>query len=223
MVEPSKKLINDDLPLKIRSQLVPAVQRGYAIVNKLHKEVEWLDWIVGKNYYGHLRNAAVSFAIKQRIVQKNFGIDYRISTNNRKNHFHLELITKQSVVTISHVANQNSVPRPAVYRKQHSLHNQLQLIDLNGILTVDDGSLYKGDNDPYYMILTHGSSSIKPEFICLGVPQVGVRQWIHQIDLLREPRLVENELPEIEKIDNEELLTFKEQFKKGVQGDGKEF
>ncbi|HEY0827546.1 MAG TPA: hypothetical protein VGE40_05590 [Bacilli bacterium] len=213
-----RKMINSELPINVRSHLVSGIFTGYELVKQLVKETPWLQNAFGRNNYGSLRNSAVSFALKQKIVQEHFQVGTEEKMNRRRNYGYLQLNTPSSIIDICQVAHPLAVPRHADFRFENSFNNeQIEFIDENGKLILKNYMDVEPKNSSYYMILTHGCEADEPSFIRIGVPELGVKKWMYQLDLLSEPRLVK--LPT-----KEEILTtipkFKEHILKGVQGDG---
>lgn len=196
----AQTLLDQEMPIQVRSQLVPAIKRAYSLVNQLYQQHELLNWEVGHNLLRYLRGLAVEFEIKRLIDGGKLPLAYRVAPNARKNYSHLELLTNQCVITISQVISEYGIPRFAVFRNNHSL-NQLAF-------DFDNTSSYTKEA-PYYMLLTHGYKSDMPDFIGLGVPQPLMAGWLAYTNLMNELHLVE--LPQEDNMITEEIqLSFKE-------------
>ncbi|NHM28033.1 hypothetical protein G7K71_13810 [Desulfofundulus sp. TPOSR] len=205
-----KTLLEKDLPQSVRSHFVPAVKRAYDLVAKLYEQHQFLSWPVGYEHRRELRRIAVEYELMKLVDSGQIPLEYQIGYNAIRNCRHLELLTKQFIITVSQVQYPRSFPRPAIFR------NRL----LSGQLAWDFfGESEKLITGRFYIILTHGYEKHYPEFICLGVPDPDQKgRWITQIDLLKETPTVE--LPEEEIITEGTLLKFKEFVKEAV-GNGR--
>ena len=202
----AETLINEELPLKTRSFIAPAIWRAYNMVRELYIEKDWLDWRVGHDILRELRRVAVEFEIKKLVDSGRLPLTYNITPNAISNCRHLELFTNRCIITISQVVSQHSVPRDAIFRSNHSLSNQLEF-DFYG-----EGSNIIKDT-PYYILITHGYKRDIPDFITIGVPEPRIKGWMAYIDLLKEPNQVD--LSNVELINDDEV---KLEFKEHIQG-----
>lgn len=196
-------LLNEEFPPVIRSLFVPAIRRAYAESYELTIREDWLNWTVGHGLRGYLRPIAVEFEFKKLVDNGLLPFSYTIVPNKRDNCRHLELRTPRCVVTFSQVQSRQALPRPAAFRSNHSLSNQLHFEFGPLEATVKDS--------PFYVLLTHGYGQKDPEFVCLGLPEPDVERWIVAFDLLHEPCLTELPQTDVETVsDNERLVQFKE-------------
>lgn len=210
-----KEFIDSEFPLKVRSQITSAIYMGYEMVTQLVKDNNWLQSVYGKNTYGILRNAAVSFCIDRKIAENGLNISSKSVTNSRKNFNYIQLFTGNSIINISQVKSPNAIPRYADFRYENSLVNgQVELYIEKDIAQILEKSR---TNEVNYMILTHGCFNNVPAFVHIGIPTVGADSWRYQYNLLRDPHVIEkNDEEQIKSV----LPTFKEQLVKGVFGDG---
>ncbi|MPY20056.1 hypothetical protein [Paenibacillus glucanolyticus] len=214
-----KQLIDVEFPMEVRSQIVSSVFMGYELVTKLVKEHLWLQSVYGKNAYGDLRNAAVSFCIDHKISENKLPIVSKSATNSRNNYNYIQILTNNSLINVSQVMHPNAVPPYADFRFENSFMNgQLEFFDNDGTIEIDNK--VELSNSRYYMLLTHGCTMNLPSFIHIGIPEVGAKKWRYQYNLLRDPQLIhQSDKEEIEVV----LPKFKERVLKGVQGDGQKF
>lgn len=220
MYKNEKDLIDGELPYKLRSDIVSSIFMGYELVIQLVKENMWLKSDYGKNTYGYLRNAAVSFCMDQKITAHSNLITSKPASNSRNNYNYIQLMTERSLINISQVQSPNSVPPYSDFRYENSFKNrQIELfINSSNSMEVDKKEIV--ETHRYYMILTHGCDLSLPSFIRIGIPEVGATRWKYQYNLLRDPNVISrNDEEEVKSI----LPKFKEQLKKGVQGDGQKF
>lgn len=205
--ENAKELLNREYPLSIRSKFVPIIKRAYSAVAQLKRENEILNWSVADNLTGHLRNVAVEFEFKRMIDNNQLPLRYHILPNKRRNHKHIELITSNSVATISHLNNKYKTPRKAVFRTNLSLINQLMFDVLNDSIDIVDS--------PYYILITHGGRGDSLDFVTLGVPEPYVNGWIYYIDLKSEFQQISHPVEE-EIVEEETIVELKEYLKQEV-------
>lgn len=215
-----KEMIDSEFPLEVRSYIVSSVFMGYELVKQIIQENLWLQNDLGKNNYGYLRNTAVSFCIGNKIMENNLPLRSNIVQNSRKNFSYIQLQTERALINVSQVNYPKAIPVYSDFRFNNSfLNGQVEFyVNAGGIAEIDNE--VKLDDPQYYMILTHGCLSDVPSFIHIGVPHVGAKSWKYQYNLLRDPRIVHHsDKEEVKSI----LPKFKEQLKKGVQGDGQKF
>lgn len=209
-------LINEDIPISVRSHFVPAIKRAYDMVNKYSYELDWLNWSVGTDILGVLRRVAVEYELKKLIDRQKLPIKYIIAPNAIDNCRHLMLIANRCRLTISQLRSPRSIPRRAIYRTNYSLQGrQLQLDFPDEFMDIN-----KNDEEQFYMILTHGYSGPAPEFVSISVPGPYVKEWLEQVDLLSEPHPVYLE-EEDTLTEEESLLEFKKEVHEVLKG-GKE-
>jgi hypothetical protein len=199
-------LLNEDFSAPVRSLFVPAIKRAYVLVDEHANSWDMLKWPVGRDIVGYLRRVAVEFEVKKLIDGNLLKLEYRIAKNAADNCHHLELLSKHSVMTFSQVTTPTAFPRPAIFRNNYSISNQL-CWDFNDWSTVKNG--------PFYVILTHGYGGRVPDFVTLGVPEAHIRGWIVRINLLKEPyQLLESD---VEVIKEDTLIELKEFVEKVVR------
>lgn len=195
--------LKDEFPIRERTQFVPAVRRAYSLIKEISQQNDFLNWKVGRDLLPYLRNAAVEFEFKRLIDKGALNYKYRISMNQRRNCNHLEIISPNCVLTISHVPRKIAVPRKALFRSNLSFINQMSIFSILGL---QDDDICE---DKYYAIMTHGGSTRSlsvPEFVNLGLPCTDVKEWAEILDLTSEPYVIE--IPE-EAINADDLLEFK--------------
>jgi hypothetical protein len=179
------------------------VIEGYALVERLYERGDWLDWPVGRDVRGALRRVAVESVILRMINSSELKLRYRIASNSVDNCRHIEVLTERSRLTTSQVTTRRAMPRNALYRQNHGLSNQM-LLSLPGFLDEEPAI---GEDDRYYVLLTHGYAMKTPEFVCLGVPHPDMSSWISHVNLLASPSVAD--LPVVEEIDEEQLVQLK--------------
>ncbi|WP_427339575.1 hypothetical protein [Caloranaerobacter sp. DY30410] len=117
--ENAKELLNREYPLLVRLKFVPIIKRVYSAETQLKCENEILDWSVADNLTGYIRNVAVEFEFKRMIDNNQLPLKYRILPNKRRNYKHIELITSNSIATISHLNNKYKTPREAECNRKY--------------------------------------------------------------------------------------------------------
>jgi hypothetical protein len=176
----AKHLLEKNFPPPLRSRFYPLVNRAYENADLLLGQAAFLNWKVGRDMKRHLRRVAVEFELKELIETGQYDVEFRISPNARKNCRHIELITKDCVLTISQVMFKDSLPRDAFFRQNHAVSNQLSLG-----LAMEESESFDQD-DKYYMLLTHGYLNKIPDFVVLGVPTDDLKNWHYKINLVNE-------------------------------------
>ena len=207
-------VLQEEIPRAIRSKFIPIINRGYNLANNVIKEIPFLDWDLGYQHTGYLKNIAVQYAFKKETENGNLPFESSLVFNSNRSTKHLERKTGNSIITVSLVQNHNVIARHAFFRKKLQLSNQLRF----NFDTINDNFVTE---QPYYILITHGYGQEPPNFINVGIPDG--HSWMTKINLLAEPHLVtardDNKVKE-EEIMPEQLVGFKK-FVKEVVGSEK--
>jgi len=206
-------VLKKELKPNLRSQIVPAIQMAYALAHEHIEQFDFLKWEVGQNIHKEFRGILVQYYFKYLIDNFKLNLNYEVAPNVRGNCHHIKLLTNKLAITISQVEQPHALPRQCMFRTMYSASNQLRL----DFFDEDINNLDKIPN--FYLLLTHGSKSNKPEFINIGFPSPGVRRWEYVVDLLAEP--YQTEIPlNIPKYDVEEIVPkLKDFILKDLKGD----
>ena len=175
------KIILSNFPVNVQQRMVQSVQLAYSIADQVVEQNPWLNWSVGLDHLGYLRNIAVEHALKLMITNVQ-GLQCHIKPNHRKNFGHIEICSKDCILTVCQVHRPLAVPRQAVYRKNLASSNQL------AIAGFEDEDLFQDHGDePNYLILTHGcrrnTLGQSPSFIGIGFPNASGNAWHDFIDV----------------------------------------
>lgn len=203
----AKSLIEREVPIKLRSKLIPIVGDGYKLASQALKQASFLNWQIGHKHIGYLKKIAVEYLIKDAIDNGTLPFEYKVESNSNKSALYLEVNTGNAILTVSQTQSPTAIARPAFFREKHQQVNQLRFK-----LDEQDSQV---EQNPYYLLLTHGYGSLNPSFINIGLPNEN--GWIDYINLLNEPRLIEKPKPIVkeEEITKDTLVGFKE-FARGV-------
>lgn len=205
-----KKFIDQEIARPIRSTIVPLVQQGYELVDSALKEVSFFNWEIGRRHMGYLDNLAVQFMLYEAAKQGTLhNINAEIVPNKNKSDFHVELKTKNVILTINRTRNKNVTARKAIFRTILQKDNQY-------FWNFNEEEI---NEQPGYLQLTHNHINRRVDYINLGVPN-GKGKWFSCIDLTKELHLA-GAPKEIEKneITREQLVKFKN-FAQGVHENG---
>ena len=204
----ARDFINNEVPMKTRAKITPFIFDAYSLAEQATKDTDFLNWIVGQKHMGYLKRIAVEYMLKDAIDNGKLPFDYRIASNKNKSSWHLEIKTKNAIITTSQVQSINSLPNPAYFRSKLQEANQLRFSLDSSNQEVTEG--------PYHLLITHGYKTDVPSFINIGFPNEN--GWVDYINLLNEPILIEN-APKKEIDIKERLVSFKD-FAKEVSSDG---
>lgn len=192
--EKIEKRIKGDFPAAIRSNIVPAIKRGYSSATSLLLKESWLNWIVGKESLSIIRRAAVEFELMKLADLKRFTANCNIKSNAADNCHHIEIQSGDGILTCAQLKNSNDKPRTAIYRNKLSSFN----IDQISMFETDDK--VNDISSTYYGIIAYGGETLDcPDFVFIGIPTQNVKSWYYKLDLLGEPSLIERH--------DEELIT----------------
>lgn len=192
--------VNRELPYKIRSQFVAPISRAYFTAEKIVADYPILKGPMNSNFIANLRQTLVEHEI-MRIIKngKIPDVKCKISNNKKNTHPFLEIYNDTFVATISQVKKPISFPHEAHYRNARAVSNQLSLFEEDNI-----------EPEKIYFIITHGYNNIKPNFICIGLPDSTNKGWIERINVMNEPLIIPS------KKETEESLVALNQFAKEV-------
>lgn len=205
-----KNFIDQEIAIPIRSQIVPLVQQGYELVDSAVKDVSFLNWILGKRHEGYLDNLAVQFMLYEAAKNGTLHtISSEIVPNKTKSAYHVELKTKNVIVTINRAKNKHLSSRKALFRTKLQKENQYYWnFNSNDI-----------NEQPGYLELTHNHVNRQVEFVNLGIPN-GKGKWFSKIDLTKELHQVGTPKKlEKNEVTKEQLVRFKN-FAQGVHENG---
>jgi len=195
----ASEVLNSEWPIQVRNQIVPVVNRAYKLTSILFQETEWLDWQVGINIKGYLKNIAVEHELMKLVDRWESNYSYDIEKNEVENYSYLKINTNYSSTTISQTKSIGAIPRKANFRSNYSISNQLSIEFEEDIIV---------PSEKYYFIITHGGETDIPEFINIGLPEPYTRGWIVRNNLLSEPYYYE--ISQEEKIDKQDLVSLKD-------------
>lgn len=176
----AKNLIENDFPIEVRCKLAASIKQAYEYLEDLKNDLEILQIASSKNHFSRIRNLVVDLILKKDIDNGIISFDYEFMNNEANNHKHIEVKSDNFIMTVSQVNNKNQLPRDAKFRNNLGLCNQMQF-NFNNRFLHDLSPV-----NTYYILLTHGSNSMDPEFINLGVPDVVNKKWIKRFDILDE-------------------------------------
>ena len=195
----AKQLLEKNFPSSLRSKFYPVIRRAYENANLLLEQVDFFNWKVGRDFKRDLRRIAVEFGFKELAETGRYDFEIDIKPNARNNCRHVELITKDCVLTISQVSHINALPRKAEFRQNHAVSNQL-LLDFS-----EEDNYISNSDDKFYAVLTHGYLRKIPDFVILGIPSTSLKEWHYKVNLINEFQQFENYTSKETNIEQEEV------------------
>lgn len=205
----ARNFIDNEVPKKTRARITPLLHNAYALAEQATKDSEFLNWVIGYKNIGYLKRIAVEYMLKDAIDNGRLPFEYQIVPNKNKSAWHLEIITKNAIITTSQVQSREALPNPAYFRRKLQEANQLRFS-----LDPENKDINEG---PYHLLITHGYGTEIPSFINLGFP--GATGWVDYINMLNEPILVESDSDR--EVDTKERLVGFKDFTKEVTNNGK--
>lgn len=193
------EFLKNEFPAKYRAQFVPIIRQAKEIVNQLYMEHSLFQSRTAINEKSNIINLAVDYEFQRRIDEGLLKFDYNIKYNTSKNHKHLEIVTKNAIMTINQVKNRTGIPRSAKFRSNMAYSNQMVMEIFKDDIEIRDTKAF--------VILSHFSRNDDMKRALLGIPSPDTSFWIDNLDLLDEMELVSVN-DEIEEVitDNEEWL-----------------
>lgn len=193
------EFLKNEYPVKYRAQFVPIIRQAKEIVKQLYSEQPLFQSATAENERSKIVNIAVEYEFQRRIEEGLLPFDYNIKYNSAKNHKHLEIITKHTIMTISQVSNKTGIPRSAKFRSNLAYSNQMVMEFLKDTIRINDSKAY--------ILLSHNSKTENVKRVILGLPAPDTKSWIYSLDLLNEIVLasINDEIVD-ETFDDEEWL-----------------
>jgi len=194
-----------------------SVKEAYRFLDDLIEQQKILQRPEMKQTWGHIRRGLVDVAIKQVLQSSNVQHEIADKTTSRyrNGHTYLMVEVKGAIITPAKIRRSGQVPNKAIYRNKGSILNkQFNLFED----IADINSEYDESNLPF-LILTYGGFNHKLEFVSLGLPETGVKDWIDYVNITNAPVLIDNK----DDISNDLQLTFTSEAKKimrGVENEG---
>ncbi len=210
-----REILGQDFPRKVRTEFVRTIKQSYKIVKQLEGEWDYLSSVLGRNIITSFCNIVVECEFMRKIDIGELQYTYRIVPNKVKSHYHIEIMSRNFILTISQINKDGVLPRKAEFRINNSLDNQLPLIKETEI-----------NQSKYYSILTHGKYIDGLNFVNLGIPDAKNGKWLGNTNmrLLSEPYIItepEADLVPEEQITEEMIVSAKEYLRKRMLGDAK--
>lgn len=208
-------LIRGHITPRMMSKMVLLVEQAYVLARESTKHVTFLDWELGKLHEGYLRPLAVNYLFKKEVETGGLNFSINMETNRNKSHKFLLYGKGPIKMTISQVELSKNIARPAFFRKKLKEVNQVSFNHFGSYSIINE------DNE-YYLLLTYSRGGLKPTFVNLGFP--GEDGWMCKINLMLEPRQINNEHEAVDKeeVISEETFFDFNKFVEEVEGSGTE-
>jgi hypothetical protein len=193
----AKDFVESELPREHQIKLPPALENAYAAVAALYKN-EPLFSVTSAIYgKGHVVAWAVDLQIERLIKGGQLPFDYRWVPFEKPTGRFLQLRLSASTLSISQLQHKASLPRPADFRHNRILNNNLWL----DLPEFEDEHRISGLP---HLILTHGYQTLSFAHVGL-LNRVGRRLvWTYRTpNLMDLPRIVAPDMPPPEGIDIE--------------------
>ena len=193
-----------EYPAKYRTQFVPIIKQAKEIVNELYRENTLFQSSTAINEKAKVVNIAIEYEFQRRIDNGLLPFSYNIKYNSAKNHRHLEIITKNAIMTISQVNNKTGIPRGAKFRANLGFSNQMMFEFMGDEPVIKDTKAF--------ILLSHSSNEIDVKRAIIGLPEPNIKSWIYNINLLDEMQLISinDEFEDKSMNDEDWLISFKE-------------
>gem|GEM_PF-5929846 len=196
-----KNFIDAEINSKNKSKILTCIEQAKDLVHEALNDVSFLNWLLGKKHKGYLYRISIQFvlyeAVKSGALQ---GFEASIVPNKTRSDYHIELTTRNTIITINSSKSTHTASKAAIYRE--FLHESHQLY-----ISFEDEEIR---DEKQYLELTYKIVGKELSFVNLGIPN-GKGKWFDKIDLLKLPRVVEPQNKEPENVFSDEtLVKFKE-------------
>lgn len=197
-----------------------SIKEAYRFLDELIDKEPVLKLPDMKKSWGHLRNGLVDVGIKQILSNSNIPHEIADKTTSkyRNGYTYLMIETKGAIITPAKVASAKEVPQEAIFRNKGSLLNKQY------DLFTEPKNINNEYNEtfPPFILLTYGGRDHKLEFINLGLPDVGVKQWVDLIEITNTPVIISNQDEITQGLQLTFTSTAEEILKRGTENEGEE-
>lgn len=173
-----------------QAKMVSAVDRAYVLADFTAHDPsstgKWLSFGRGDfAVFSRIKQIAVEVELCRLIENGVLPYDYHFKFNPHNNHKYLIISEKDKFhMTVNQCKNNTHPAKKVEYREKENTNFQTRLI-------LDEHDL-EYDNNPTeeYLELNHGWQTVKPTFICLGIPEQATNNWAYSLNLARNINLL---------------------------------
>jgi len=203
-----EEFIETEFSEKVQRKFYRAISSAYANSLKIIEKHPGLNWMIGKEILPHIKRVLIEYELQEMCKSNILPYDFRTASNKSDNCLHLEIRASNSILTVSYVSREKSMPRDAIFREDLGIfNNQTSMFDSEKEL-----------NGPYHLLLTHGTRGEKPKFVYIGMPNTDARSWMANIPIHKKTFDVIHEQDTVTEVEHDYDLDVREEYlvKQGV-------
>lgn len=186
------EIIDQELPLYVRSQIYPLIQNAYTLKNDFMKDPIFSE----SRLIGNIEQRLLSFLVERQfeddMVSNSFPLERIVTKRNNYNFSGIELLSNNAIITIANTKSYSALPQKSGYRKEYSEGNSNIFVQQK-IFEDSKKRLYVKDK-PYYIIITYGGKD-NVDFINLVLPESGMDGILYRRSIKEEIRLINIQQP----------------------------
>lgn len=200
----AKDYVESEFPIRERIKLPPAFEAAYNAVDKLYRDDPLFEVTSAQFGKGHVVSWAVDLQIERMIKGGQLAYDYRWVPFEKPTGRFLQLRLAASTLSICQLPQATAIPRPADYRSNRILNNQLWL-------DLPEFEEEKRVTGLPHLILSHGCQALT--FVQVGLLNRYQSQlyWSYRTpNMMKLPRAVTPDIPPAEAPDIEIEVSLRE-------------
>jgi hypothetical protein len=207
----AKHFVDAELPPAQRALIPQALRTAYAAVDQLYQQEPLFSVRSALINKGHVVAWAVDRQIERLLTSGQLPYPYRWTPFQRPTGEYLQITLPTSTLSISQLPSPTDVPRHAFFRQNRILSNA-PFLNLDGF---EDEMRISGLP---HLLLTHGYQTFTFAHIGVLHPEANRFGWIYRTpNLLKEPHVVETEMPPEEAADAEAVVTLRDDITRWVR------
>ena len=185
--------VRDQVPVAILSRLPNLLLRGHELAREIIRDNPILQ--VPSFQRGDIRGAAIDFTISEFLYSRSTQfpqVSFKFAPFNKPTGKYLQIQTPEAVLTISHVAHETAIPRPAVFRDKGCEYHDVELFEeyeRERLKKEAEWLALVAAEKKKHLVLIYGDQN--REFVRIGAMDASAKQWLEMpMDLLAGPVVV---------------------------------
>lgn len=173
----ANELIENETPIRVRSQLYPYFQTGLTAFKELVQENEK---IFQSDFFHNIRGWVLNYMMFRQfesdMLSKTFPFIPLSKKVNNFNYKTLNLISDNLIINVAKSIAPRTLPNRSQYRRRYCRLNEFNKHSL--YFAVDPSNQLVVKNEPYFMFLTYGVTKNEIQFVDLVVPNHSMRECL---------------------------------------------
>ena len=185
--------VRNQIPVALLARLPNLLSRGHELAREIIRDNPILQ--VPSFQRGDIRGAAIDFTISEFLYSRGAQfpeVSSAFAPYNKPTGKYLQLQTPEAILTISHVAHETAIPRPAVFRDKGCEYHDVELFEeyeRERLKKEAERLALAAAQKKKHLVLIYGDQNM--EFVRIGAMDASAKQWLEMpMDLLAGPIVV---------------------------------